>query len=168
MFSNVKYVHTSCSTSISSFNCLQKMTLDTESLPYGSRSLEISFQQSLKYLCLSSFQSSSHSVSKMELTTYFQTWSSFLFQGASLSFFQMLRLQSLTLPLTFPWSSSGAKFCWAYFVFPFHCYLPTFRSCFSNQGRRILKGLHADTLGDLSVLHCKFQFLFMPRIIKHN
>lgn len=135
----------------------------------GSTSPEINFHQSLEYFYLFSLQSSSNSVLKMELISY-SNWiffSGFLFRGAPLPFFQKLSLQSLISSLTFS-SSVLTRACISLgesLSFPptatcrtSKC--PTFRSCFSKQIPRILQGLHADILRDLSVLHPKFYIFF--------
>ena len=114
MFSNVEYVHTCCSMFISIFSDLQKMTLVAESLPVGSKSPEINFQQNFEYLYLSSTQSSSNS-QKWNLFSHSNQilLLGFLFWGAPLPFFQMLRLPPLTSSLTsLPQFSSEPKYCW--------------------------------------------------------
>lgn len=130
----------------------------------GSTSPEINFQQSLG--------TSTFFLSKVPQTQS-RKWNLFLTQTGSssqVSYFGEPHCHSSRSWAFSLWyhlwlsllqsSSSGPIYCWANLCLSLPLPCPTFRSCFSKQIPRILQGLHADILRDLSVLHPKFYIFF--------
>lgn len=158
---------TCCSTCILSFSYLQKMTLDAQSLwLHISRDhfpakpwIPLPFF-SPKFLKLS-VKNGAYFLLKPDLLLRFLISGSpiAILPEAEASVFDII---SGFLSLN-PHQDLGPIDGWANFVFPSYCHLPKFRSCFSNQGPRILWGLHTDILGDLRVLHHKsYSFYSCP------